>query len=459
MSQSPFQNVSPATDPNAADPQLQTPPVRRLQSPAERFGAEQVARDSGADAEVSPFDSSYDDGDDGSSQGDAELKPPREGARAVAPDPFQRLPRASEARAGRSGRIGRGERGAETRRARRRIKPHAPHYHRKKPHAVAHKPIKSAPENAPQNEWDKAAQNSMARAALARKRGRVRRIVGRVIIASGVLLMTWSGAMALTAPQFAVKDVAVSGLKTTSPQQVSALTSRLIGQNIFRAPRAQVAREVEAIPTVASARVERAWTWPPHIKVEVTERQPILQIGAGTTWWVADAQGVAFRRANRDDSALDKLAAPQLQPVTGKALPAAPWKRARELEMAIAADNALAARENAGSSRAESKQNKFWDLRRVYLDKDGAASLRVSGQGTLKSHGELLIRLGEESWPAKLKQARMALAFFERTGNQASELDLVSSDHPRWRPKTEPTPTAQRPIAQPANETSQTPTA
>ena len=78
---------------------------------------------------------------------------------------------------------------------------------------------------------------------------------------------------------------------------------------------------------------------------------------------------------------------------------------------------------------------KFWDLRRVYLDENSAAALRISGKGALKQHGETLIRLGEEGWPEKLKQARMALAFFERTGRKARELDLVSSDHPRWSPK------------------------
>ena len=84
-------------------------------------------------------------------------------------------------------------------------------------------------------------------------------------------------------------------------------------------------------------------------------------------------------------------------------------------------------------------QTKFWDLRRIYLDKNGAASLRVGAEGALKTHAELLIRLGEEDWLAKLKQARLALAYFERTGRKASELDLVSGEHPRWSPQ-EPQP-------------------
>jgi len=64
--------------------------------------------------------------------------------------------------------------------------------------------------------------------------------------------------------------------------------------------------------------------------------------------------------------------------------------------------------------------------------------VRVSGDrnsgASLAAQRELLIRLGEEDWPAKLAQARTALAYFARTGQRARELDLVSGEHPRWRP-------------------------
>ena len=423
MSKSPFQNLSPATAETEADA-----PARRLQSPAERFRAGEIARDteiSSFDEPLlqAPTDESWNEEPD---EPDAELEPAARAIAATSPDPFERPADA------RSQNAPRHRRGAESRRARRRLKQHAPHFHEKKPHAVAHKPIKTSAEAEPQNEWDKAAQNSMARAALARKKSRVRRIIGRLVLASGVLLATWAGATALTAPQFNVNRVEISGTQRTPTQKIQALASGLIGQNVFRAPKSRIESEIKAIPTVADAHITRAWSWPPHMKLQIIERQPILQVGSGTTWWVADAQGVAFRRADRNDSHLEMLTSPQLQPVTGKALPAAQWTRARQLAEALAADNALAARENGGAGKG-----KFWDLRRVYLDKNSAAALRISGEGALKQHAETLVRLGEEGWPEKLKQARVALAFFERTGRKASELDLVSSKHPRWRPKIE----------------------
>lgn len=424
MPKSPFQNPSLKITENDA----QTPAFRRLQSPAERFRAGEVARE----VEVSLFDKPLVQSFDEIEQSDAGLEPSvtQAAPTTTAPDPFERLP-GSRLR-GES----REKRGADTRRARRLLKQHAPHFHEKKPHAVAHKPIKEGAPAEPQSDWDKAAQNSMARAALARKKSRLRRIFSRVLLASSVLLAVWGGAMALTAPQFNVARVEITGTQRKAPAKVQALARQLIGKNVFRTPRGRIEQQMEAIPLIASAQISRAWSWPPHMKVLLTERQPLLQVGFGTTWWVADAQGVPFRRADRNDSHLDMLTSPLLQPSTGKAFPAAQWKSARQLEKALADDNALVARENGGSG-----EGKFWNLRRVYLDKNSAAALRISGRGSLKAHGETLIRLGEEDWPEKLKQARIALAFLERTGRKASEIDLVSSDHPRWRPKAEPTAT------------------
>ena len=431
MSKSPFQSPPEIVE--------ESTPPRRLQSPAERFRAGATRRD----AEVAPFDEtdlSRESSAAFAQDDDGELEPP---TAATSPDPFERLPAAPATDAPVQG-APRGKRGVEGRRARRRLKQQAPHFHEKKPHAVAHKPIKPGASAEPPSEWDKAAQNSMARAALARKKGRVRRVVGRIAVAAGVLLSVWGVGTALTAPQFDVSRVEITGTRGPAPLKAQDLARELIGYNVFRAPKSRIETELRAIPVVADAHVARAWSWPPHMKVQISERQPVLQVGSGTTWWVADAQGVAFRRADRNDSALYRLTSSALKPDTGKALAAASWKSALQLQAALAADNALVARESGGKG-----DGKFWDLRRVYLDENNSAALRISDQGTLKQHGETLIRLGEEGWPEKLKQARLALAFFERTGRKASEIDLVSSDHPRWLPKAE-TP---KPTSAPTDET------
>ena len=434
-------------------------PARRLQSPAERFAPPAPDEDAAPDSMPTEPDAS------------------------IAPDPFQPLPdapsKSSPARANR----------AKT--ARRAPKPHAPRHHEKRPHQVAHLPVKPAPVAASQRP---AEPNAMTRALVARRRARMRHFMTRILGVALFLFVAQCIAAALTAPQFQIKRVEKSGLQSTPAAVVEQLAAPLVGQNIFRARGAALAQKVEALPTVARARVVRPLQWPPHLRLQITERQPFVRVGAGQNWWVADAGGVPFRRATDKDETLYALTAPQFAPQIGKVLPPAPWARARELVLALQADNALAASANAPTNAgatnigagatnigagatnigagatnigagatnigagatnigagatniaanaasdgapvptAASNAPPFWQLRRLYLDRDGFAAVRVSGAGALAAQRELLIRLGEEDWPAKLAQARVALAYFGRTGQRAKELDLVSGEHPRWQP-------------------------
>lgn len=320
--------------------------------------------------------------------------------------------------------------------ARRAAKAHAPQHHEKRPHQVAHLPVNPAPASAHERT---AEHNPMTRALVARQRAKMRRFVARVLGVAAILFVVQCAVAALTAPQFAIKRVEVRGLQSTPAQAVEQLAAPLEGQNIFRARGAALAQKVQALPTVATARIVRPLHWPPQLRLEVTEREPLVRVGAGQSWWVADAQGVPFRRANAGDAALYALTAPQFAPQTGKPLPSPQWARARDLVLALEADNALAApTQGASKAPGASRAPRFWQLRRLYLDRDGFAAVRVSGDrnsgASLAAQRELLIRLGEEDWPAKLAQARTALAYFARTGQRARELDLVSGEHPRWRP-------------------------
>ena len=412
------------------------PPVRRLKSPAERFGAPEIEVEADFKPAAAPRLAST-----GAARAPS-IEPvestatenPQSNPTEANPDPFQPLPgapskapRADKSRGARRGAAAAARATAARSAVARRANPHAPRPHEKRPHQVAHLPVNPAPAAPPDR------PNSMTRALVARKKARVRRIVARVVGVAAALFVVQCGVAALTAPQFAIKSVEVRGLDATPATAVEKLSSTLVGQNIFRARAAAVAQKVSALPTVAQARVVRPLQWPPRLRLEVTERQPILRVGAGQSWWVADAAGVPYRRARQGDEALYALTAPQFTPQTGQALPAADWQRARELARDLAADNALVA-QAAPAVQGQKNAPQFWQLRRIYFDRDGFAAVRVSGSGALGAHRELLIRLGEEDWPAKLAQARMALNYFERTGQRARELDLVSGEHPRWRP-------------------------
>jgi cell division septal protein FtsQ len=275
-----------------------------------------------------------------------------------------------------------------------------------------------------------------------RQKSRASKFIVSFLGTALVLFIGYCGVAALSAPQFAVKTVRLEGVDETPIAQVEGITNSLVGQNFFRANRESVEKRVRALPSVASAHVVREAGWPPRLKLVVQERRPVLLVGEGQKWWVVDETGMPYRTAKPEDAHLYALTAPKLfKPQTGKVLTAKWWGRALELAKALRVDNALASGttvENAKTTESKgtgSAGAPFWQLRRLYLDPHGMVSVRVSGRGALRQHNELLIRLGESEWAPKLARARQILSYFERTGRNAQEVDLVSYTYPTWRAK------------------------
>jgi cell division septal protein FtsQ len=250
------------------------------------------------------------------------------------------------------------------------------------------------------------------------RRKAVRRFAGRFFALGAVIFAVQLGVAALSAPQFGVKTIAIEGLNETPEASVYPLAQKLVGQNIFRANKGAVEKAIEAVPTIADAKIERMAIWPPKMRLVVTERTPVLRVGAGNSWWVVDKTGKPFRTAQAKDSSLYALTAPQFTPANGKVLPEKWWNRAVLLNEALKKDN-LTAKKNGEGSR--------WNLRRVYMDKNGLAALRISGS-------EVLVRLGDDSWNEKLERARVSLDYLQKTGRRAEELNLISYEFPRWKP-------------------------
>ncbi|RYG60090.1 FtsQ-type POTRA domain-containing protein, partial [bacterium] len=246
-----------------------------------------------------------------------------------------------------------------------------------------------------------------------------------------VLFVGQLGFAAFTAPQFEIKTVAITGAIKTPHALLHPIAQKLVGQNLLRADRQTIEKAVEKLPTVASARVARLPVWPPKVQLQIEERQPVLRVGAGNDWWVIDSQGVAFRRAGTDDSHLYQVVAPEFAPRQGRKLDPRAWSRAAALNAALKDDNRIVAEQTPGESQ---NQDAFWKLRRIYFDKNGLASLRLTNHGNSRQQNEMLLRLGDDHWKEKLARARVALSYFEKTGRRAQELDLVSLERPVWRP-------------------------
>jgi hypothetical protein len=215
------------------------------------------------------------------------------------------------------------------------------------------------------------------------------------------------------------------GLEVTPEESVREITSQLEGQNWIQARTAQVQRAVESLPTVKHATIGHVLDWPPRLVLDIEERQPFLKVGAGQDWWVVDGEGIPFRRATAADTDLYAVTGPKIEPQPGHALPQAVWHPVAQLAAALAEDNQRMAAVQEGSS---------WKLRRIYLDKNGFAAVRLKGG----AQDSLLVRLGDERWQDKLQRARQALAYFQSAGARAEVLNLVSFNMPTWTPHRQP---------------------
>jgi hypothetical protein len=226
-------------------------------------------------------------------------------------------------------------------------------------------------------------------------------------------------AATLTSHHFSVAHVGLEGEAETPTESLDPVRAGVVGYNWLRLPRNWAEQKAESIPTVASAQLQRVWTWPPSAKLVVTERRPFARVGAGNDWWVVDESGVPFRAARKADDNLYAVTGPQLQPKIGQALPADDWQPVVQFAAALSDD------ERTGGG---------WNLRRVYFDKHGFASLRLTGG----RDDETLVQLGADNWPEKLKTARWALADFASSGKHAATLNLISSSVTTWTPRATP---------------------
>ncbi len=277
------------------------------------------------------------------------------------------------------------------------------------------------------------------------RRRRVPRWMKRLLALVALICALQLGFAALTAPQFGIETVEIQGIAATPAERVQPLARALVGQNLVRVNTRATERAIAQLPTVASAKVVRLAHWPPKVALQIRERQPFLKIGAGANWWVVDENGVPFRRPVAKDAALYSAVAPQFDPQLGRSLEVKSWARAKRLALAIQADNrgvgeigeganssnpSGASQSNNSGASAKKTAPARWRLRRIYFDRDGLASLRLADA----PHREMLVRLGDDAWPAKLARARQSLAYFERTERRAAELDLVSLERPVWTP-------------------------
>ncbi|RYX82521.1 FtsQ-type POTRA domain-containing protein [bacterium] len=367
--------------------QPNSPQPRRLQTPEERFGTHPLYA----------------------------VDPEPE----AAPDPFVPLEEPAHP-SPQTSRVVKGRR-AKTRHERQRFAREAHHVPARR---ATHSPskVRDSKDELETNVEDAQQEHVMPTAAssptLERIRDRRRRFWKRLSAVTALIVVVGAGAAALFAPQMNIESVKITGLHATSPILVEPIAQRLIGHNAIRANKNAIAQSVERLPTVASAQVVLGAEVPPRVELKVVERKPIMRIGDGTSWWVADASGNPYRNANARDARLPALT--WNGPIqTLKPLDSEKWDDALQLVDAVQGNNGP---DGGGLGKIHSMQ----------LDKNGDATLMLASPD---SGPDLTLKLGNDQWSEKLARARMAMTYFARTNRQPAELNLIALKLPRWTPR------------------------
>lgn len=114
-------------------------------------------------------------------------------------------------------------------------------------------------------------------------------------------------AVALFSPLFALdpKKVKVTGATKEVPAtQVQQMVEPYAKIPLPRVRTAQVAKAVESIALVKSAKVSRHW--PRGLEVAITVRHPAMAVAKGNAWEVLDAEGVLLREGDQLEEGLIK---------------------------------------------------------------------------------------------------------------------------------------------------------
>ena len=119
-----------------------------------------------------------------------------------------------------------------------------------------------------------------------------RRISWRVVSLSMCLLLGAMMLRLLSDPMLFVEGIGLGGSALVPGDEIYA-ESGIAGQHIFWVDPAEVKRNIEAVPGIASAEVEVEW--PNIVTIVVVERIPVVTwVENDKTWWV-DADGQKFK--------------------------------------------------------------------------------------------------------------------------------------------------------------------
>ncbi|HEV7653888.1 MAG TPA: FtsQ-type POTRA domain-containing protein [Mycobacteriales bacterium] len=118
----------------------------------------------------------------------------------------------------------------------------------------------------------------------------------KLLLALLVLLALVGGAVYLAGYTgvLGVKNVAITGTRTLSAEQVRSAAAVPDGQPLLRVDTGGVAARIRTLPGVERVAVTRSW--PGTVRITVTERRGVALVSRDGALWLVDPEGVVFQR-------------------------------------------------------------------------------------------------------------------------------------------------------------------
>lgn len=161
----------------------------------------------------------------------------------------------------------------------------------------------------------------------------------RILLVALLILALECVAVALLSPRLYVRQLSIQGLETLSTSLVEEQLPISATQNLLLAPTQAWVRQVERIPGVASAQVQRAL--PGTIRLIVQERKPWATVRTSDgRWHTVDTSFIPFRIGKKPEANLLQILAFDLAPweaIPGMPLPSSGLLAAQECERWIKA--------------------------------------------------------------------------------------------------------------------------
>jgi cell division septal protein FtsQ len=123
---------------------------------------------------------------------------------------------------------------------------------------------------------------------------RIALLTGAIVVALALAYLA-----ARTTPLFAVRAVEVSGAPASMSEEVKRTAARFTGTSLVALDGTDLIRRIESLPTVVSARYDRAF---PHtLRIFVVPERPVAVIVNRRATWVVSERGRVMDSARRRD--------------------------------------------------------------------------------------------------------------------------------------------------------------